>query len=362
MHTISPRHGARNLLLNCAGAQKGEHLLIAYEPPEFGYFDPGAAECVASEAKALGLSVTLRDVGFSPDRPHLDDRLRGEMDAADIVIFLARLGDQLRFRDMPPDKRIIVSFALNPELFGSGFAKAHHAGLEDIKDRINMALATARHVRLTCPAGTEVSGRPEMDLDPSGDTTVTRFPLSIHTPVPAHSFSGRVALPGFLTGTGSRYYENYTVEFDGPVAALMREGRLTGFEGSEADVARANAHYDRVSHLFDIDRDAVHSWHAGIHPGCGFPWPMRGNYERWGGAAFGNPRILHFHTCGTYAPGEISWNVIDPTIEIDGVEVWRDGAFHLDRLPGGQDILDGYPGIAALFEAPDRRIGLGPPS
>ena len=58
--------------------------------------------------------------------------------------------------------------------------------------------------------------------------------------------------------------------------------------------------------------------------------------------------------CGT-------WNVIDPTIEIDGVAIWQAGEFRLDLLPGGQDILDRYPGIAALFEAPDRRIGLDPP-
>ena len=176
-------------------------------------------------------------------------------------------------------------------------------------------------------------------------------------PVPAHTFSGRVATR-FLTGTGSRYYDDYTPEFTAPLFALMRDGRLTGFEGQAEDVARATAQYNRVAETFGIDRDFVHSWHAGIHPGCGYPWDMRRNWERWGGAAFGNPRILHFHTCGAYAPGEISWNVIDPTIEVDGVTLWDQGVFRADRLPGGPEILTRYPCAAALFRSPDRDIGI----
>ena len=128
--------------------------------------------------------------------------------------------------------------------------------------------------------------------------------------------------------------------------------------GAANDVARAEAQYDRVSSMFGIDRNFVHSWHAGIHPGCGYYWDMRENYEKWGGTAFGNPRLLHFHTCGTYAPGEISWNVIDPSIEIDGVTYWDKGVLHADRIPGGADILAKYPCVGRLFADPDPEIGL----
>ena len=68
--------------------------------------------------------------------------------------------------------------------------------------------------------------------------------------------------------------------------------------------------------------------------------------------------ILHFHTCGAYAPGEISWNVVDPTILIDGVPVWQDGVFHAARIAGGQEILNKYECAAHIFRMPDRRIGL----
>lgn len=359
MTEMTPERGAKNLLLNCAGARAGDRLLIAYEPAEYGYFDASAVDVVTSAAHALGLDVDAVDVGFNPGNPHLPVDLISLFEAADIVLFLARLGDQLRFSQMPQGKKIIVSFALNSELFGSGFANGHHDAFKALKGSINAVLAAASEVHISCPLGTDVRGRPEMVLTPDGDTTVMRFPMSVFTPVPAYSFSGRVALT-FLTGTGSKYYDDYTIRFDEPVFAVMEQGRMQRFEGAPADVARAEAHYDRVAKHLGIDRNFVHSWHAGIHPGCGFPWDMTENYERWGGVAFGNPRCLHFHTCGAYAPGEISWNAFDPTIEIDGVTYWENGVFHASRLPDGAEILAAYPCAAALFEHPERDVGLRP--
>ncbi|MBL4626446.1 MAG: hypothetical protein JKY00_00100 [Roseicyclus sp.] len=358
MTLMTPQNGARNLLVNCAKAGVGDRLLIASEPAELGYFDEKSVACIASVGRELGLRVETVDVGFNPENPHLPPALLRAFEAADIILFLARLGDQLRFSEMPPGKTIIVSFAVNETLLGSGFGTGNYDAFVRIKTATDTALDGASDVHLTCPAGSDVRGQPAMNLSPSGDTSIKRFPMSVFAPVPAHSFSGRVALCGFLTGTGSRYYDGYHLQFDGPVAALMEQGRLTGFDGGSADVTKANAHYDRVAQMFGIDRNFVHSWHAGIHPGCGYPWDINDNVERWGGTAFGNPRVLHFHTCGAYAPGEISWNVVDPTITIDGVPIWDKGVFHPERLPGGQAILNEYPDVAAIFAHPDRHIGM----
>lgn len=352
------RKGAENMLANCAKAVAGERLLIAYESPEYGYYDADTLPCVVAAAKALWLNVETYDVGYSPANPHLNAELRAEFERADIILFLARLGDQLRFSDMPAGKRIVVSFALDAGMFGSRFGTTHHAAMKELKDKVAETLARARDVQVTCPKGTDFRGQPKINLKADGDTTILRFPMSVCTPIPAISFSGKIALCGFLTGTGSLYYDDYTVEFDQTVVAVMENGQLRGFEGTASDVAVANAHYDRVSSMLGIDRNFVHSWHVGIHPGCGYTRPARENYERWGGSSFGNPRILHFHTCGNYAPGEISWNVVDPTILIDGVPVWEGGVFHAERLAGGQDILDRYDCAANVFKAPDRNIGL----
>ncbi|GGC14189.1 hypothetical protein GCM10011363_33380 [Marivita lacus] len=350
--------GARNMLVNCGGARRGDRLLVAYEPSEYGYFDAHVLNAVIATAQELGLQISAVNVGFSPYATRLPDDLRQRFDEADIVVFLARLGDQLRFCDMPEDKRIIVCFALDEGLLGSGFGTTSYGAFVELKDLITDTFATAASVRVTCPNGTDFSGRPDMPHADQGDARVQRFPMSVFKPVPAHSFSGCVALCGFLTGTGSRYYDGYTLEFDGPVMACLEQGRLVGFDGAARDVTAANAHYDRISSILGIDRNCVHSWHAGIHPGCGYLQEARSNYERWGGAAFGNPRILHFHTCGAYAPGEISWNVLDPTIWIDGVAVWENGVFHPSRLKGGQAVLRRYPDAARIFAHPDAHVGL----
>lgn len=181
--------------------------------------------------------------------------------------------------------------------------------------------------------------------------------MPVFTPIAAAQYSGTVTLPGFLVGTGSKYYQPYALEYEGALSATFEAGRIKGFCGSAAAVQAAERHYRFVADTFGIDGDFVHSWHAGIHPGCEFRGAASSSYERWSGAAFGNPRVLHFHTCGAYAPGEISWNVIDPTIMIDGIPVWQDGVLRPQFVAGGEKILAKHPDVAALFNTPRRNIG-----
>lgn len=140
--------------------------------------------------------------------------------------------------------------------------------------------------------------------------------------------------------------------------AHFAAGRLTHFSGDAEAVRTAEAHYRFVSETFGLDGRCVHSWHAGIHPGCEFSGPASASYEKWSGSAFGNPRVLHFHTCGDYAPGEISWNVFDPTIHVDGKALWRNGVLEPTFVPGGAEILARYPSAKAAFDVPGRNIGI----
>lgn len=349
------KRGALNLLVGCGGARRGERLLIAHEPPGLRYYDPGLLPLMVAVARDLGLHVETLDVGFQPEAPKLTPNLVSQMARADLTLFLARLGDQLRF-SLVEMGRTVICYAVTPDLLGGSFGTAPHRVMVALKDLVNAHIASARRVRVTCAAGTDFSGQPNM----SGgtDTTIRRFPMSVFQPVPAAAFSGRVALPGFLAGTGSRYYRDFMVHFDGPVTARFHMGRLTGFDGATRDVTRAERHYDRIARAFGIERNAVHSWHAGIHPGCGFPWRASTSIERWSGVAFGNPRVLHLHTCGDEAPGEIGWNVIDATVTVDGVNLWEDGRFHPERVAGGAALLRQAPEVATLFKNPERSIGL----
>jgi len=133
--------------------------------------------------------------------------------------------------------------------------------------------------------------------------------------------------------------------------------RITGFSGNKHDVQAAQDHYEMVGELFDLDPMTMHSWHAGIHPGGAFGRPAAENFERWSGAAFGNPRLLHFHSCGDLPPGEISLNVLDPTICVDGANVWDAGRFDPNFVDVGPTLLAQYNCIKAVFDNPSRSVG-----
>jgi hypothetical protein len=287
-----------------------------------------------------------------------DATLLAEMRQADCTVFLARLGDQIRYRTRGACKSQIVCYALDRAMFASAFCTSTYDAFDRQSTLINDAIANAARIDVTCPLGTAFSGTTP-DFPHSGaDTTRKRFPMSIAAPVPAHSFSGHIMQSGFLTGTGSQYYAPYACELQEVLAVHFEGNRITDFTGHAGDVAAALAHYTRVGATYGIDPTYVHSWHAGIHPGLSYG-PFAGHStERWSGGAFGNPRILHVHTCGAYPPGEISLNVIDPTVRLDGVALWENGRLHPERIAGGAALLAQHREVAALFEAPAQAIGL----
>lgn len=349
--------GAANLLANCAGTRRNDRLLIIREEPGLGYYDEDIVTAVAEAGRRIGAEVAIKEVPFNPQATEVPAEVRALMGEADQTVFLARIGDQLRFSDMKSNGRAVVSYALNVSMLGSAYGTADYRAFDLLKSALNQMLSAAQAIHVTCPAGTDFRGSGPGSVSPLQDVGIYRFPMPVFTPILAAEFSGTVALPGFLVGTGSMYYKPYAREYEGVLFADFAGGRITQFFGDKAAVEVAEEHYRFVAGKFGIDRDFVHSWHAGIHPGCEFTGAASDNYERWSGSAFGNPRLLHFHTCGAYAPGEISWNVVDPTIIIDGVAVWEGGVLRPELVPGGADILAKYPNAKATFDAPTQNIG-----
>jgi hypothetical protein len=354
------RAGVENLLLNCGGMARGERLLILCEEPNEAYYCPRIAEAVRTHAAACGIDTVTRIVPFDPLGTELSADLTREMESAHRTLFLSRCGDQLRFSEKMRGVRPIMSYALDVAALSSGFGTAHHRGFVALRDAVNALLAQAANIRVTCPLGTDFSGPGAVFPPGPADVTVDRFPMLVFAPVPVGGFSGTIVQDGFLVGTGSRFYTPYGVPLRRPVAIHFEEARLREITGEPEDVATVEAHYRHVGGLFGLEPFTLHSWHAGIHPGCAHSAPAAANFERWSGSAFGNPRLLHVHTCGDYAPGEISLNVLDPTITVDGVEIWSAGCLDPARVPGGSEILARYPCVGAVFDAPCREVGQGP--
>lgn len=352
------RAGILNMLRGCAGLEPGQSLLILTEPPGTPHYDPGLAPAIASVGQSIGLHVAQRVLPYCPKASPPPEADMQAIAAADCTLFLTRRGDQLRFDPILAASAPVMCYALDRAMLASPFGRADHRAFIDLLACLNAALAQTRHIRVTCPLGTDFEGPGAHFPKSGGEVSVRRFPLSVFSPVPAAGFRGTIAIAGFLTGTGKSRYTPY----DLPLADILQisfDGtRITDFSGPDANAARA--HYTHVGATLGTEALHVHSWHAGMHPGCAYHMQAGANVERWGSGAFGNPRVLHFHTCGAVAPGEISLNVIDPTIRLDGVAIWQDGHLHPERVPGGAAILACHPGLAELFATPETEIGLAP--
>lgn len=350
--------GVISLLRDCVGAVAGESVLFVSEIPGSAYYDDAISRVAAGTALSMGMDV------YEVTSPHhmaSDQEVTtfvSGITGYDHVVFFSRIGDRIRFAPEHGLHSATMCYTLEQEMLDSAFGSACHFGLCDVKKSVDRALQEATEIEVTCPRGTHLVGRVHNTDGTQGmDVTLKRFPMLVPQPVSASGFSGQVVLSRFLTGTGSRFYEPYSLHLESDVTVEVAGNRIGEIRGAPTDVSAVRKHYLSVASYFNIDPWFIHSWHAGIHPGCSFSTSAVDDIVRWSGSAFGNPRVLHFHTCGEYAPGEISWNIIDPTIRIDGVALWENGALHADRLPNSSALFDGHANLAALYHEPSREIG-----
>ena len=101
---------------------------------------------------------------------------------------------------------------------------------------------------------------------------------------------------------------------------------IKSISGNEEDVKKINNHYNYVS-KYKIDKDVIHSWHCGIHGGLLTDTINEKDPDYWSNTVFGNPKYLHFHTCGNYAPGEICLMVENQTIVLD-TKTWDNEKYY----------------------------------
>ena len=325
-----PREGARNLLLNCLGVRPGQRIVIAAEDPAERFYDAFAVSCIREIAEELGCEATVLPCACVSGPEDLPPSILEAAEGADHMVFQAQAGDQVRFAKLPGSASKTMSYALDIGLLGSEYCTLHHGYMQEVLQRFEQRLNATRSWRITCPLGTDVTGTQNSGEGAAPDTedfTLALFPVPIHRPVSCAGMNGRVALARWLISTANHVYEDSFLQLEEPLMAVIEAGRIVDFEGPKKLVKRVGNHYRRVAGLFGIEEDVVHSWHAGIHPKAFYPLSPIANILRWGAVAFANPRYLHFHTCGNYAPGEIAWSLFDVTVELDGEAYWEEGRF-----------------------------------
>ncbi len=327
---FDPRAGARSLIEDAIGAEPGQTLAIVAEDPRLGIYDAAVPQVVADVADEMGITVRIVPVGDHAGLDEVPAEVAAALIGCDHVLFHARLGDTLRFSDIPGRATKTMSYALDIGVLGGPSCAVPHRVMERIRAAYDAHANRARHWRVTCPLGTDISGTQDVEKVAFGkveDFTVTRYPVCAPRPLPCTTATGTVVVDNWLMASGNRKYPDDEVILDEPLRAQVEAGRIVGLDGPGTVVDRVRAHYRRVGDLFGIDPFTVHSWHAGMNPGCFYALRATRGIERWGKVAFANPRYLHFHTCGNYAPGEIAWSLFDASAELDGRTFWRDGVY-----------------------------------
>ena len=349
--------GARNLLVNCLELGAGESLVIICEDPSLGWYESRTAQAIADEALALGVRATMLDVGAPGNSRELG--VTKAMETHVCTVFMSRIGDQDRFADPVSGKKTVMCYARDTVELASPYGRINHRAMLQLKAAINDLLLAADTVRVTCPLGTDISGNvSKTKKETLADVSVRRFPMGVPQSLDASQMSGQVALARFLTPTGSKIYNPPSIPIHETVMAEVSNGRIAGLTGETEDTGRVRSHYEMVAGLFGLDADIVHSFHAGIHPGSTYVLGAGTNPDRWANSAFTNPRVLHFHTCGDYPPGEICWMVIDHTLTVDGKALWLEGRLCVESFEQTVRCMDDWPELSLIFDSPSRAIGL----
>ena len=234
-HAKNITEGARNLLVNCGNVGSEDTLLIVCEDPDLGWYDNETVQAISDEARALGLTPTLLDVG-APDNTR-SSVVTQAIEEHTCIIFLSRMGDQDRFADPIPGKTIVMSYARNKTELASTFGRTNHRAFLQLKAAVNKILLGGEIVHVTCPLGTDILGNiSKTEIESPVDMSIRRFPMGVPQPLDASEMSGQVALARYLTPTGSNTYDPPSLAINNTVIAEVSMGRIKDLKGEQEDV------------------------------------------------------------------------------------------------------------------------------
>ncbi len=352
--------GADNLLLDSMGIGPDQRMLVVEEPDDCTLFEKRFADFIVQHAGFHGVTSVRRSPALVADPKDFPRDILQMMQEVDHTLFLSRLGDYCRFTNLEAPCSKTICYVRSLDMLGSAFAGTCNRLFHSLLERFESELFAAREWRIRCPLGTDIRGGFAWDQDSEGEFSMNLFPVTTFRPAPCGTADGRVALSRWLMPGGAPKVDNARLMLDETIVAEVSNGELTGFTGSIESVRAANDHYDHVAGTLGINRNRIHSWHAGMNPFTRFDGDLatdRGLAE-WEAISFASPRYLHMHTCGDIPPGEISWSVFNPTVEVDGQTLWEDGQFLWLQRPDIRPMLDASPGALALLET-SADIGVG---
>ena len=176
--------GARNLLVDCAGAIAGDHVLFVGEDADDPYFAPGLCNAVSKIANKLGMSTEVVFAKPVADVAEFPVAVRNAMSHADRTIFFSRLGDQVRF-DMPRGLgKVVMTYTLDLEYLSAPFASASFTTMKRIHDALLSLILKSGTYRISGACGTDLTSEiASGSSDAVADFALDLFPVMIFPPL-----------------------------------------------------------------------------------------------------------------------------------------------------------------------------------
>jgi hypothetical protein len=343
------RQGALNILRNCAHVATGDRVLIVGESGGRAFFDPQVCRIVADVATSIGAHTEIVMAPETTGPEEFPASIVRAMGQVDHTIFFSRIGDQVRFMDLPGTGTKTMCYTHDAGYLDDDFSRVHHGLFLDVLDQLMDRIKAVRHVRIVCPAGTELNGEltpdalgPEESGKVATEFSVNLFPVMIFPPLSCAAMSGQLWLGNWLTNTSTTAYDDSVVMMDAPVFAQVHKGLITRFEGDADETGKIERHFKRFEDQIGNQAYAVNSWHTGIYPKTFYRGDPMANVEKWLDLVYGSPRFTHFHVCGR-DPGEIAVSIYDATIFFDDEPCWTAGQFSFLERPEVRGLLDRYP-------------------
>lgn len=355
----NPKDGALNLLKNCLGVQKNDSILLVLEPTD-AFYEPNVASVIQDCLIDLNARATVIESPLISEPANFPRDVADAMKTHDHTLFLSRNGDYVRFTPLSSNSIPATSYTLNIDMLGAPYATVNNRLMKKLQHKLEEELMSASDWRIQCPLGTDLSGTfcwPSLAGGQDDELTTILFPIATFKPVPCNNSHGQVALSRWLMPGGAAKLDDADMTINGVVHAQINNGHLESFSGHDVEVAKLNKHYDYISSSLGINRNRIHSWHAGINPQTRFDWPADDFLDLWSAISFGSPKYLHFHTCGDEPPGEVAWSVFNPTITIDGTVFWESGEFIWLQREDNKALIESTAGAHYLLE-PSLCIGI----
>ena len=316
-----------NLLNECVQLQEGQSLLIVTEDDHEKYYDTELTRLIKHEAEKSGASV------FTLVSPRIDgpeqspEIIKHSLEAVDHTIFLARIGDQMRFYPLPGKGSKTMCYTLDLKMLTSAAGLTSYCMASKLLESVQLKIDTIKSWHINCPLGTDLTGTSDPQAYANKerlDFTVKLFPPGPFRPLVCNNANGKI-VSRFFPASATHLYEPFGLVLESPVTLFVENGRIIDFGGEKQVAERVKHHYQFVGEKFSIDPFVVHSWHAGTNPNIYYPDPAIDNIERWNGVMHSHTRYTHIHTCGNYGPGEISCGLIDASLTFDDQPLWEEG-------------------------------------